>query len=92
MTIWRTKTAGMPDTCTYDVSDEFGVPAVIIADYPDWVRRPDTGERLRVMEAVIRRTKCPSCAAEISCRVLVLEQEIELIECPACHQFVFYRR
>lgn len=91
MTTWKQRTAGEPDPGVYDVSEEVGAPALMFADRPDWVRRPDTGEQLRVLDAVIRRMQCPSCQAAVTSRVLVLEQKIEVMECPACQQFMFYR-
>lgn len=91
MTTWKQRTAGEPDTGVYDVSEEMGGPALMLTDRPDWVRRPDTGEQLRVLDAVVRRMSCPSCQAVVQSRVLVLEQEIEVMECPACRQFMFYR-
>lgn len=94
-TKWFQRKAGELEPGVYDVTDELGEPALMLANHPDWVMRPDTGQKLRVMKAVTRRMACPVCHAEVTGRVLVLDADIECIEvmeCPHCKKFVFYRR
>lgn len=91
MTIWKERSVGDPHVSVHDVSEELGEPAVMLAERPDWVRRPDTGEQLRVLDATIRQMSCPSCQTQVKSHVLILEQDIEVMECSACQQFMFYR-
>ena len=88
VTTWKHLQPGEIDNGVYDASEEFGEPALIVADKPDWVMRPDTREKLRVTGQRIVTGPCLVCGATVRARVLDLENDMHVTECPACSQFI----
>lgn len=91
MTIWKERAPRDRGPDLYDCSDELGIPAMCWAERPDYVRRPDTGEKVAVLSQSERELTCPGCRAGIRARVLELEGGLAVIACCACNQFLWVR-
>lgn len=100
MTIWRDEKAGglHPDTVAIDASEEFvpeggeGVAVLICENVPDWVIRPDTGEKLRVKSKEQVNMTCPLCKEVVSAPVLRVEGDLGVLDCQNCKQFIWFGR
>ena len=82
--------AGVKSPAVVDATSEFGEPALVIGT-PDFVRRPDTGEELRVVGAFQSYHCCPMCYVTEERQTLALEQSISVFWCRDCEMYVFYR-
>lgn len=90
---WRERIPGnLGERITTEHIPEIDQHAILTYNnIPDWVRRPDTGEQLRVLDHGELNITCPMCKAEVTGNALALEQNVTVLDCPACKQFVFMR-
>lgn len=91
MTIWREQRAGEQAPKVWDVSAELGGAAILYTDRPDWVRHPQTGAQMRVLGVSTHDMDCPQCGVRGMLQALELEGQIDVLECPACRQYLFVR-
>lgn len=99
MTTWKKIEGGIPDTDTYDVSEEMGMEqgsAALVAAVPDWTRHPMTGEKLRVLGKLQTvGGKCSKCGKELNTSTLEIESDRNYAHfyvryCPDCGYVWFY--
>lgn len=93
--IWREKKVGeLRDKMnTEDVSKEMGGGgALLIYSKPDWVRHPQTGEKIKVLGVKNVEMECPVCKLKAAGRLFILESNLNCFECKACKQFVWFLR
>jgi len=90
-TLWFNRSPGENPNCD-DVSDQVGEPCLLVHDgRADWVRHPQTGEKLRVKATFRAQYPCPNCREDCMAKTTELEGNLHVRDCPACHQFVFFK-
>ena len=97
MTTWKENTAGKLDTA-YDVSDEMGEPALLIASQPDWIRYPAdfppelAGKTAQVTSCEMVDVICALCGVKAPRKVLTSEHGICVISCKHCGQYAWLKK
>ena len=97
MTTWKENTAGKIDE-VYDVSEEMGTPALLLASQPDWMRYPDefpdglAGKTGEVVSCEMIDVICPLCGVKALRKVLTSEHDIITIGCEACGKYAWLRK
>lgn len=63
---------------------------LVIASRPDWVRHPD-GSKLYIKDMFVLQEggRCPECGASGKHGVVVLENDLMIVCCTECKQFVW---
>jgi hypothetical protein len=91
-TIWREVEGGRVET-VIDSSEEMGVPSVLIAEQPDWLKLPEElgGDQVRVQSLVTYKLKCPKCQQYGEKQVLILERDLNVLACPVCKQYIWFK-
>ena len=87
---WFQKQPGESSSSTYDVIDEFGGPAIMIAPMPDWVKHPATGKKIRVVENKAYQINCPNCREDVTGNIVRTETILCCLDCPNCKQFIWF--
>ena len=97
MTTWKENTAGKLDE-TYDVSEEMGEPALLLASQPDWIRYPaDFLPKLAGKTAQVTRCEnidviCPLCGVKAVRKILTSEHGICVISCEDCGRYAWFKK
>lgn len=91
-TIWREVEGGRVET-VIDSSEEMGIPSVLIAEQPDWLKLPEElgGGQIRVQSLVVYKLKCPKCDQYGEKQVLILERDLNVLACPDCGQYIWFK-
>lgn len=97
MTTWKENTAGKLDE-TYDVSEEMGEPALLIASQPDWIRYPadfppELAEKTaQIVACEVLDVICPLCSIKTVRKVLTSEHDICVISCKQCGRYAWLKK
>jgi len=93
-TYWKSKMPGdaLGSFCEVleDLPEGRGVLLVNPQQRPDWVRRPDTDEKVRVLHRFVCDVSCARCHAESTgVEVLALDGDMYVYGCRHCHGFIW---
>lgn len=64
---------------------------ILLADAPDWVRYPLTGEKMYIKSRWIAEQDitCPNCGESGRHGLVILEDSLVIVCCSACKQFTW---
>jgi hypothetical protein len=91
MTRWFTKESGESGNNVYDVSEDLnpGGSAVLVANKPDWLKHPTTGEKIKIIDQRTEPVTCPKCGVSVITTVTFAEGGLCVIDCTACRQYIW---
>lgn len=94
-TIWTERKPGeLRETHVDDVSDQFpgeGSALLMYSGKPDWVRHPVDGRKMKCLDQKTVRMTCPLCRTEVVGELTFVEEEMKVLECSMCKQFVWFK-